>query len=82
MLWLRTTRHRRQILGATMRGASLGLASLLFPGAHSPLALAQATPPPSGSLAVRRNIYDLLPDSREVTSLRRGVAAMKQLSEG
>jgi hypothetical protein len=81
MHWLRTTRHRRQFLGATMRGASIGLASLLVSGAHAPLTLAQATPPPSGSLAVRRNIYDLLPDSREVTSLRRGVARMKQLSE-
>src|SRR4051812_40909433 len=81
MDWLQTRRHRRQILSATARGASLGLAAICTPVMSSGEARARAFSAPPPQLITRPNIYALDPNGPEVASLRRGVARMMQISE-
>jgi hypothetical protein len=81
MDWLQTRRHRRQVLEATARGASLGLAAMYSP-MMSPVAVrARTLPAPPAQLITRPNIYSLDPNGPEMASLRRGVARMMQISE-
>ena len=80
MDWLQIRRHRRYVLEATARGASLGLAALCSPAMRRP-ALAQTLPTPPGGPIFRPNIYSLDPDGPEIARLRRGVARMMEISE-
>jgi tyrosinase len=81
MTWLQIRRHRRQMLSAAARGASLGLAAICTPVMKTLDVAAQTSPTPPAEISIRPNIYSLDPAGPEVASLRRGVATMMQISQ-